>query len=67
VKNPEKVSRCLKTGIVYGCVKINGPASLDVPFVKGRCWSCERKISVTIRDILYQPDEGSDYGYGRSH
>ncbi|XP_013394232.1 uncharacterized protein LOC106161755 [Lingula anatina] len=65
VKNPEKVNKCLKRGILLGHVKLTGKKSLKTVIAEGNCASCEEEMAATVKDILYQKEYGgSDYENG---
>eukprot|EP01084_Bolivina_argentea_P181025 312695_1 len=58
----KKVSKCLKRGIAFGVVVIDENKGLDTILIDGNCMYCERQLSCSIRDVLYQPDyAGYDY------
>ena len=70
----KRVSMCLKAAIINGHVLLLPPKDdplgmfgLDQVIAKGRCVSyspCRKKVTCLVRDILYQPDDGSDYDDG---
>ena len=72
MEHPEGVSRCLKAAISRGHIKILPPEKdpdneygLDQVILTAPCIECNKTISCTIRDVLFQPDyAGTDYEEG---
>ncbi|XP_033127922.1 uncharacterized protein LOC117125520 [Anneissia japonica] len=65
VTNIKGVSKCLCAGIQNGFIKINGDDPLNNVVISDECCLCDHKITVTIRDLLYQPDyAGHDFEDG---
>lgn len=63
IDNIDKVSYCLKAGILNGFVKLSDKASLDEKIFTGECEGCSGKLSASVRDILYQADYGGNGTY----
>ena len=64
ITDPERVSDCVKAGIMNGKVKLSGKEPLDNHLVTDKCPECSSSITVTLRDVLYQSDCGGDYEEG---
>ena len=57
VKNPKRVSSCVKAAINKGFIKIVGAASLDLhqEIISGPL-KCGHNCTATLNDVLFQPD-----------
>eukprot|EP01102_Stenamoeba_stenopodia_P004325 TRINITY_DN14643_c0_g1_i1.p1 TRINITY_DN14643_c0_g1~~TRINITY_DN14643_c0_g1_i1.p1 ORF type:complete len:288 (-),score=67.34 TRINITY_DN14643_c0_g1_i1:172-1035(-) len=65
IDDPDSVSRCVKRAILKSYIRINGPDSLDKTLMKAPCPDCQKEVTVTIREVLYQDDyAGTDYEEG---
>ena len=69
-KDPKKVNKCLKAGVLNGFVKLTdeGTINLDQVLLKSGCMCCSKELTCTIRDALYQIENGgSEYEDGGEH
>jgi len=67
VEKIDSVSKCLKASMGKKYINMDVDNPLDQVICKATCLDCESKdiISVTVRDLLYQPDvAGLDYEDG---
>jgi len=68
VKDPKKVSSCVKASIMAGYIKMTGSEEdLKQTVVSGTFgdWYCGHEVNVTLEQLLYQPDyAGFDYEDG---
>ena len=59
---PHKMNKCLKAGILNGFVPLTKDGALDLDHVllKSGCNCCDKELTCTVRQALYQPEYGGD-------
>ncbi len=59
------ISNCLRKAIYKGHISLDGDNPLDQVVLTGKCDSCSKSVTTTVRQLLYQPDyAGTDYEEG---
>ena len=69
-KDPKKINKCLKAGVLNGHVPLTeeGTIDLDKVLLKSGCMCCSKELTCTIRDALYQITYGgNEYEDGGEH